>query len=58
MQDVADPVTNTEQISLADVADSAPEQTITDQTQPQAVIPNFTPISIRGNRVPGEAAIT
>jgi hypothetical protein len=27
-------------------------------TEPQAIVPNFTPISIRGNQVPGQAAIT
>jgi len=58
VQDVADPVTDADQISLASVANSAPEQTITDQNELQAVVPNFTPISVRGNRVPGEAAIT
>ena len=39
------------------VNETAPEETISDQTEPQAVAPNFTPISSRGNRVPGEAAV-
>ena len=39
------------------VNETAPEETITAQTEPQAIAPNFTPISSRGNRVPGEAAV-
>jgi hypothetical protein len=39
------------------VNETAPEETISDQTEPQAIAPNFTPISTRGNRVPGEAAV-
>jgi hypothetical protein len=39
------------------VNQTAPEETISDQTEPQAIAPNFTPISSRGNRVPGEAAV-
>jgi hypothetical protein len=39
------------------VNETAPEETITAQTDPQAIVPDFTPISSRGNRVPGEAAV-
>ena len=39
------------------VNETAPEETITAQTEPQAIAPNFTPISSRGNRVPGATAI-
>jgi len=35
------------------VNETAPEETITAQTDPQAIVPDFTPISGRGNRVPG-----
>jgi len=34
------------------IRDTAPEQVITDQSEPQAIVPDFKPISIRGNRVP------
>jgi hypothetical protein len=36
---------------------TADTQLISAQTDPQAVVPDFTPISIRGNRVPGQAAV-
>lgn len=39
------------------IRETANELTITNQTEPQAIIPDFKPISIRGNRVPGDAAI-
>jgi hypothetical protein len=39
------------------VNETAPEETITAQTEPQAIAPNFTPISSRGNRVPGINAV-
>jgi len=39
------------------VNETAPEETITAQTEPQAIAPNFTPISSRGNRVPGVNAV-
>jgi hypothetical protein len=43
---------------LQEVNATADTQPISGQTEPQAVIPNFKPISIRGNQVPGEAAVT
>jgi hypothetical protein len=39
------------------INETAPVETITAQSEPQAIAPNFTPISTRGNRVPGEAAV-
>jgi hypothetical protein len=39
------------------IRDTAPEEIITNQTEPQGIVPDFRPISSRGNRVPGENAI-
>lgn len=39
------------------INETAPEEVITAQTEPQAIAPNFTPISVRGNRVPGADAV-
>jgi hypothetical protein len=47
-----------EQRRLSKVRQTADEQTITAQNQPQATAPDFTPISVRGNQVPGQAGIT
>jgi hypothetical protein len=57
-QDNPAPIAPPDQQALMAVNDTAPEAVITDQTQPQAVVPDFTPISIRGNQVPGAVAIT
>jgi len=46
------------QQDLMAVNETAPSAVITDQTEPQAIVPNFTPISIKGNQVPGQAAVT
>jgi len=39
------------------INETAPQETITAQTDPQAIVPDFTPISSRGNRVPGDIAV-
>lgn len=39
------------------VRETASEEIITNQTEPQGIVPDFRPISSRGNRVPGENAI-
>jgi len=39
------------------IRDTAPEEIITNQTEPQGIVPDFRPISSRANRVPGETAI-
>ena len=56
-ENIASVITST-QADLMAVNDSATEAVITDQTEPQAIVPNFTPISIRGNQVPGQTAVT
>lgn len=43
---------------LADVAANGETVSITDATAQALIAPDFTPISVRGNQVPGEAAIT
>ena len=43
---------------LASINANAPVVDITAQNEPQAVVPNFSPISVNGNRVPGQASIT
>lgn len=56
--ETAESVTNPEQIDLAQTNQTAPTQNIDTNNEPQLVAPNFSPISVRGNQVPGEAAIT
>jgi hypothetical protein len=51
-------VVTPDQKDLMNVNESAPEGVINDNNEPQAIVPNFTPISIRGNQVPGQAAVT
>ena len=43
--------------NLRDVNATAPEQPITDQTAPVTIAPDFTPINVRGNQIPGQAAV-
>jgi len=57
-QDNPPPVVSQDTQALMNVNESAPTAVIDTQTEPQAIAPNFTPISIRGNQVPGQAAIT
>ena len=52
------PVADQNSKDLADVIANAQSADINSITEPQAIVPNFTPISIRGNQVPGQAAIT
>ena len=46
------------QRDLARVVDQAPNQLITEATEPQLFpAPDFRAISVRGNQVPGQAAV-
>jgi hypothetical protein len=55
--DNAPPLLTQNAQDLRIIRDTAPEEIITNQTEPQGIVPDFRPISSRGNRVPGENAI-
>jgi hypothetical protein len=57
IENADDLVETPEYMELKNVIDNAPEDTINAQNEPAPFAPNFTPVSVRGNQVPGQAAI-
>lgn len=56
--DPVPPILDSSQQRLRAVAETAPTSAISEFNEPQEFAPNFTPISVRGNQLPGERAIT